>query len=410
MEHARHSRVAIDVTDFVAFIMANGTLSGIQRFVYKLIEVLEKDPSFVAICYHRDEFVCFNRISGSVIEAILQYVMYRTEKRLYRNGKRIFWGARWRLFKQPWSDRFFSRFAFESGDIYFAPGAHWDNLHPINELMRQRKKKNISAVFFIHDLIPYYQESFVSFDAFENFSNYIELVRENATLVLCNSNYTKADYLRYAYNTPSEHVVVIPLAHEFETAAIFPKRQGSAVRPSIMKLSSEEFVLCVGTIERRKNQIMLLRSWRQLSNQMRVPKLILAGRYGSYSDDIRIFLSRETSLPIETVEAPNDEELATLFSNCRFTVFPSLAEGWGIPVGESLWMGKPCVASSATSIPEVGEAFCKYFNPTDLEDMTRVLEQELKFPGQVPPRSQLRSWSNVAIACKEVLSRLHTDI
>ena len=46
-----------------------------------------------------------------------------------------------------------------------------------------------------------------------------------------------------------------------------------------------------------------------------------------------------------------DAELAWLYANAAFTVFPSLMEGWGLPVGESLWFGKPCVASSGSAVP-----------------------------------------------------------
>ena len=49
------------------------------------------------------------------------------------------------------------------------------------------------------------------------------------------------------------------------------------------------------------------------------------------------------------VEDPTDAELAALYQGCQFTVFPSLYEGWGLPVTESLAFGKPCLASSATA-------------------------------------------------------------
>jgi len=54
------------------------------------------------------------------------------------------------------------------------------------------------------------------------------------------------------------------------------------------------------------------------------------------------------------VENPSDEELAYLYKNSLFTVFPSYYEGWGLPIGESLWFGKPVVASNTSSMREVG--------------------------------------------------------
>jgi len=63
----------------------------------------------------------------------------------------------------------------------------------------------------------------------------------------------------------------------------------------------------------------------------------------------------------------SDEELAALYDRCLFTVFPSFVEGWGLPVGESLAHGKICVASSTTSIPEVGGELVVYVDPFNLE-------------------------------------------
>jgi hypothetical protein len=70
-----------------------------------------------------------------------------------------------------------------------------------------------------------------------------------------------------------------------------------------------------------------------------------------------------------------------------FTVYPSFAEGWGLPVGESLNYGRPCIASKVTSIPEVGGELCKYIDPFDLEDGYRVIT------GVLADRPGLEAWT-----------------
>jgi len=62
----------------------------------------------------------------------------------------------------------------------------------------------------------------------------------------------------------------------------------------------------------------------------------------------------------------NDSELSYLYRHALFTVYPSLYEGWGLPVGESLAHGKFCIASSTSSLPEVGGDFVEYLDPWDL--------------------------------------------
>ena len=69
-----------------------------------------------------------------------------------------------------------------------------------------------------------------------------------------------------------------------------------------------------------------------------------------------------------------DPELADFYRACAFTIFPSLAEGWGLPVAESLATGKFCLASNATAIPEVGGDLVGYFDPADAEDCFRKIE------------------------------------
>jgi glycosyltransferase involved in cell wall biosynthesis len=156
-------------------------------------------------------------------------------------------------------------------------------------------------------------------------------------------------------------------------------------------------VLCVGTIDRRKNQVSLVRAWIALSRRRPMPLLVLAGRFNGMSDDVRILLERE-DCPVKVIEGPSDEDVGALYAACQFTVFPSHFEGWGIPVGESLWFGKACLASNATSIPEVGGPHCRYFDPASLDDLIEKLEGMLDDPPDMSylTRDQLRTWEQVA--------------
>ena len=61
----------------------------------------------------------------------------------------------------------------------------------------------------------------------------------------------------------------------------------------------------------------------------------------------------------------NDEELSWLYRNCMFTAYPSLYEGWGLPVAESLRYGKFCIASKISSVPEIAPDLTKLIDPLD---------------------------------------------
>jgi glycosyltransferase involved in cell wall biosynthesis len=61
----------------------------------------------------------------------------------------------------------------------------------------------------------------------------------------------------------------------------------------------------------------------------------------------------------------SDEELDALYDKCMFTIYPSLYEGWGLPISESLGKGKLCVCSNTSSMPEAGREFALYIDPTN---------------------------------------------
>ena len=151
------------------------------------------------------------------------------------------------------------------------------------------------------------------------------------------------------------------------------------------------YVLFVSTIEVRKNHALLFRVWRQLEDEVRtgarpagsVPTLVFAGRVGWLVADLLQQLENTGWLGgrVRLIPDPSDDELRTLYQGCLVTVFPSWFEGWGLPVTESLAFGKPCLASSATALPEAGGALCRYFDPGDVRAAHREISALLDDPG-----------------------------
>ena len=82
----------------------------------------------------------------------------------------------------------------------------------------------------------------------------------------------------------------------------------------------------------------------------------------------------------------SEADLRQAYRSCLFTVFPSLCEGWGLPVAESLVQGKFCVASNCTSIPEVGGDLIDYFDPTDDDDALAKIERVMRDPAYLAAR------------------------
>src|SRR5262249_5576839 len=95
--------------------------------------------------------------------------------------------------------------------------------------------------------------------------------------------------------------------------------------------------------------------------------LVVAGQRGWLSDETlaRLLLTPELRDAVRFVEGPTDAELAWLYRNCAFTVYPARYEGWGLPVSESLDFGKLCLSSDTSSLPEAGHGLTDLLDPVD---------------------------------------------
>lgn len=138
------------------------------------------------------------------------------------------------------------------------------------------------------------------------------------------------------------------------------------------------FVLYCSTIEVRKNHLMLLTLWEKLRQTLppeRLPRLIIAGRWGWGIDTVRLMIERNWRLAphVQVFEDLSDENLSWLYRNARFSVFPSFTEGFGLPVAESLAVGTPVVVSTTPALIEAAQSLMPALDPHDLPAWQREI-------------------------------------
>jgi len=138
--------------------------------------------------------------------------------------------------------------------------------------------------------------------------------------------------------------------------------------------------------------MLAFRVWRRLLEDLpaeRVPTLVFAGRIGWLVDDLMRQIANTDNLngKMVVLENPTDADLAALYRDCLFTLFPSFHEGWGLPVTESLAFGKPCIISNRTSLPEAGGRLARSFDPDNLHDAYKVIRQVIE------DRAGLMEWT-----------------
>jgi glycosyltransferase involved in cell wall biosynthesis len=163
-----------------------------------------------------------------------------------------------------------------------------------------------------------------------------------------------------------------------------------------------KFILTVSTIEVRKNHITLVKAWHQLlkSNGLNSHKLVIVGKWGWKVEPLKRYLKENKELceHVAILSNIDDNNLASLYKNCSFTVFPSIAEGYGLPVVESIYHGKVCIASNTPVMREVGGKYCDYFNTLDDIDLKNKLNyyinnpEILKETNDAVQNAQITSW------------------
>ncbi len=143
------------------------------------------------------------------------------------------------------------------------------------------------------------------------------------------------------------------------------------------------FVLYVSTIEIRKNHILLLKLWLELIRAGRpMPRLVFVGRRGWLVDDVYHYAESNAELRpfVSILHDVPDADLASLYQHCLFTVFPSRTEGWGLPITESLSMGKICVHSTDPAQVEASQGLMPALHPDDFmtwrHELLRLIDDE----------------------------------
>lgn len=179
-----------------------------------------------------------------------------------------------------------------------------------------------------------------------------------------------------------------------------------ALDENIRSLASASYVLCVGTIEARKNNWRLAAAWKLLidSGRCDIPRLVFAGRKGWLSEQFDDLMRGTGNVYgwVSIVEGPSDEELDFLYRNCLFAAMPSLYEGWGLPVGEALSYGRTAVVSNSSSLPEVGMDLVEYCDPNSVNSIAEAVWRLVSDPDRRQAleekirTAKLRSWEDVA--------------
>lgn len=260
------------------------------------------------------------------------------------------------------------------GDVLISAGLDWDPTYS-RAFGTLRYRHGVSLLTCCYDLIPLLFPQYVVSDVAAKFAGYFIDLAEASATILCISCRSEQDLRAFLERTGARPVPtrVIPLGDNV------PGSLGEVSR-EIEELAGERFILFVSTIERRKNHEVLYRAYHLLcrnGSAASLPQLVFVGMPGWGVTDLLkdIELDPLTQGRIRFLDRASDRELALLYGKALFCVYPSLYEGWGLPVGEALAMGKPVLASACGSLPEVGGDLVRYLDPWNAREWADAIHE-----------------------------------
>jgi glycosyltransferase involved in cell wall biosynthesis len=265
------------------------------------------------------------------------------------------------------------------GDILLSLGSPWSHPDYGDLLQRHRERFGLRVAILIYDLIPLRRPEFCDRGLVRLFRAWFEGTLPQCDAVFAISRASADDVEAYARQHGQAlpgPVIPIPIGTGFSDDRVAPAAAiGSLPAPG-------SYALIVSTIEARKNHLLLFRVWRRLLDELpadQVPTLVFAGRIGWMVDDLLRMIANTNRLDgkLVIIENPGDAELRALYQGCLFTLFPSFYEGWGLPVTESLALGKPCIIADRTSLPEAGGHLSRRFDPDNLHDAFAVIRDTI---------------------------------
>ena len=199
---------------------------------------------------------------------------------------------------------------------------------------------------------------------------------ERSSHIICVSESTKRGLTKY-YEVDPEKISVTYLGVSDD----FKPRHRETISPTLEAygLSPDRYLLCVSTIEPRKNIEALLDAYLRLSRSLRSEyPLILVGGFGWHCESLKSGIGRLSQEGIKHLGFVPQRDLPALYNGARCLVYPSPYEGFGLPVLEAQASGTAVIASDISSIPEVASAEALLIRPGDGQALQEALDRAIE--------------------------------
>jgi glycosyltransferase involved in cell wall biosynthesis len=231
-------------------------------------------------------------------------------------------------------------------------------------------QSNIKSVVTIHDLIfVKFPHLYSFFDRKIHFYKFNKAAHQ-ANCIIAISEQTKADIIEYLKVDPEKIKVIYQGCH-----AVFKKEFTENDKKKVVSKYNlpKEFILNVGTIETRKNILLAIKTLHNINTC-----LVIVGKDTNYAIEVKNYIKKHNlQHKVIFLKGLSLEELAIVYQLATIFVYPSLYEGFGIPIIEALYSKTPVISTQGGVFPEAGGPNSIYINPTNAIDLEHAIQKLL---------------------------------
>ena len=276
-------------------------------------------------------------------------------------------------FDKMFSGKFLVYEEMKPGDIFFEVDAVWNGKYKSSVLLPKLKRYGVKIACYVYDIIPITHPSYSHFNTRFNFINYIGAYLQYADILIASAQSTldEINDLSDKLGIPRVKGYVSWLGSDFKA-----EKNDGEIPEEVIEAAKNKYILNVGTIEPRKNHDFLLDAFESGLADKGF-NLIFAGKIGW---NVKELEERIENHPLKDksffyFKGLNDASIDYLYKHAFLIAFPSKAEGFGLPIIESLQRGTPVLTSDIPVLREVGGEYCKYFKLNDIASFNTAIDE-----------------------------------
>ena len=263
---------------------------------------------------------------------------------------------------------------FNKNDMLFMPDVFWDNDFKLS-FVEKLSKNGVVIINLIYDIIPLLHPEICDDNIIEIFEQSFKKILTITNGIITISNSSKGaieEYINKNFFSKERYIDYFYLGSDFN----INQKSNLNIRPVFLNLKSKKFFLTVGTIDLRKDQLTIVKSFQYLWSIGKTDDLIIIGRIGLKGDAVIEYIKkiRQFNKNLFVFNDINDLELEFLYENSKALIIASKAEGFGLPLIEAMQYGLKIVASDIDIFHEIAGNSIRYFKVGDFMSLSKELE------------------------------------